>query len=269
MVQLELALVYALDVPADKAGTEGGASRYGCCHKTEEQGHDKTCGSRTRAHHIEKTLERAGIGFARLTHRDEVLVRTAAIEVSDEERQWLAEFLNLAPHIDPHDDEEDIVKMLAPFAALIRTCVEVRDRRAEMDVKTGNEEEEEEEIRKLPQFPGGELPEGCYESPETRKYGHPDSTPGETTSAFRERTGAEPPDDPVNHPRHYNMHPAGIECVDVTEHMTANIAAAMKYMWRAGLKPSADHDEDLAKAVWYIERERGRVRRLQPTKDPT
>jgi len=48
----------------------------------------------------------------------------------------------------------------------------------------------------------------------------------------------------------------------VNEHMTANIAAAVKYVWRAGLKPDSAHDRDLASAVWYIERERERVKAM-------
>jgi len=68
---------------------------------------------------------------------------------------------------------------------------------------------------------------------------------------------------PVNHPTHYNLHPAGIECIEVIEDFSSNIASAIKYLWRAGLKPGAEHDQDLAKAVWYIERERERVKRRQ------
>ena len=57
----------------------------------------------------------------------------------------------------------------------------------------------------------------------------------------------------VNHPKHYNSHPAGIECIDVIEHFGFNIGNAMKYLWRAGLKGC--RTEDLEKAVWYINRE--------------
>ena len=63
----------------------------------------------------------------------------------------------------------------------------------------------------------------------------------------------------VNHPKHYNQHPNGIECIDVIRHYTCDIANALKYLWRAGLKPElgkADADkeiEDLKKALWYIE----------------
>lgn len=63
--------------------------------------------------------------------------------------------------------------------------------------------------------------------------------------------------DLVNHPPHYTSHPSGVECIDITEHMTFNIGNAMKYLWRAGLK--APLDEDLAKAIWYIQRERDRA----------
>ncbi len=60
--------------------------------------------------------------------------------------------------------------------------------------------------------------------------------------------------DPVNHPKHYNAHPSGVECVDVAEHYGFNVGNAIKYLWRAGLK-SPDPIEDLKKAAWYIARE--------------
>ena len=28
----------------------------------------------------------------------------------------------------------------------------------------------------------------------------------------------------VNHPKHYNSHPAGIECIDIIRHYTCDIA---------------------------------------------
>lgn len=59
--------------------------------------------------------------------------------------------------------------------------------------------------------------------------------------------------DPVNHPAHYTSHPSGVECIDVTEHMSFNLGNAVKYIWRAGSKGSAL--EDLRKAAWYVERE--------------
>ena len=34
----------------------------------------------------------------------------------------------------------------------------------------------------------------------------------------------------VNHPKHYNQHPAGIECIDIIRHYTCDIANALKYL---------------------------------------
>ena len=62
----------------------------------------------------------------------------------------------------------------------------------------------------------------------------------------------------VNHPKHYNSHPSGIECIDIARHYCFSIGNAIKYLWRAGLKQEADKDsvekeiEDLKKAIWYI-----------------
>lgn len=63
--------------------------------------------------------------------------------------------------------------------------------------------------------------------------------------------------DSVHHPEHYNNHPAGIECIDVVEHMNFNLGNAIKYLWRAGLKHGVPNEVDLKKAIWYIERELG------------
>jgi len=63
----------------------------------------------------------------------------------------------------------------------------------------------------------------------------------------------------VDHPAHYNSHPAGVECIDIIEHMTWNIGTAVKHLWRAGLKPGVDMEQDLRKAIWYIQREIERV----------
>ena len=64
----------------------------------------------------------------------------------------------------------------------------------------------------------------------------------------------------VDHPKHYNEHPAGIECIDVIEYMSLNIGTAVKYCWRQGLKPQESNIQDLKKAIWYINRE---IERLQ------
>jgi hypothetical protein len=60
-------------------------------------------------------------------------------------------------------------------------------------------------------------------------------------------------DETVNHPRHYNAHPSGVECIDVVEHMGFNLGNAIKYIWRADEKGNAL--EDLRKAAWYVQRE--------------
>ena len=63
----------------------------------------------------------------------------------------------------------------------------------------------------------------------------------------------------VNHPKHYNSHPKGIECIDIIRHYTFDIGNAIKYLWRAGLKPEMGKEdaekeiEDLQKALWYVE----------------
>ena len=62
----------------------------------------------------------------------------------------------------------------------------------------------------------------------------------------------------VNHPSHYNSHPSGIECIEITRHYPFNVGSANKYLWRAGLKKDASLNdkekeiEDLEKAIWFI-----------------
>lgn len=88
------------------------------------------------------------------------------------------------------------------------------------------------------------------------KLGYPDAQ----CNGLREKI--EP--DNINHPLHYNTHPSGIECIQITEHMNFNLGNAVKYIWRTGLK-SPDALTDLHKAQWYIERE---IARLSPKPDP-
>lgn len=59
----------------------------------------------------------------------------------------------------------------------------------------------------------------------------------------------------INHPKHYNSHPSGVECIDIVEHFGFNLGSAIKYIWRNGLKPSETSEEDLKKAIWFIKRE--------------
>lgn len=58
-------------------------------------------------------------------------------------------------------------------------------------------------------------------------------------------------------PPHYQAHPSGVECIEITEHMNFCLGNAIKYIWRAGLKNNAI--EDLRKARWYIDREIARI----------
>jgi len=68
----------------------------------------------------------------------------------------------------------------------------------------------------------------------------------------------------VNHPSHYNQHPAGIECIDVIEAFNFNLGSVIKYIWRASLKPGEDTMDDLRKAEWYIKRE---IERMEKNND--
>jgi hypothetical protein len=70
---------------------------------------------------------------------------------------------------------------------------------------------------------------------------------------------AEPKQETVNHPKHYNSDPSGVECITIAENWNFNLGNALKYMWRAGVKSDTTHIEDLKKAVWYINREIERV----------
>lgn len=57
--------------------------------------------------------------------------------------------------------------------------------------------------------------------------------------------------DMVNHPPHYKD-ASGIECIEVTKHMSFCGGNCFKYLYRAGKKGSTV--EDLKKAAWYAKR---------------
>lgn len=67
--------------------------------------------------------------------------------------------------------------------------------------------------------------------------------------------------DPVNNPKHYLNHPSGIECIEITRHMTFNIGNAIKYLWRNGQKDQNPAVQDLEKAVFYINDEIKRIKK--------
>lgn len=66
--------------------------------------------------------------------------------------------------------------------------------------------------------------------------------------------------DAVNHPKHYTSHPSGVECIEITRHMTFNLGNVIKYLWRADHKNASL--EDLKKAAWYLNDE---IQRLETT----
>ena len=66
----------------------------------------------------------------------------------------------------------------------------------------------------------------------------------------------------VYHPPHYKAHPSGVECIQITEHMSFCLGNAVKYIWRAGLKTD-DPVHDLSKSVWYINREIAKIEKAQ------
>ena len=62
--------------------------------------------------------------------------------------------------------------------------------------------------------------------------------------------------DAVNHPSHYQGS-AGVECIEIAEHLGFNLGNAFKYAWRGGVK-TEDALEDWQKSRWYLHRERQR-----------
>ena len=79
----------------------------------------------------------------------------------------------------------------------------------------------------------------------------PEGRPGVTTE---HKAG-----DAVNHPKHYNVHPSSIECIEVVRHHNFNVGNAIKYLWRQGLKEGEPSVKDLKKAIWYLTDEVARL----------
>jgi len=63
-------------------------------------------------------------------------------------------------------------------------------------------------------------------------------------------------------PDHYKSHPSGVECIDVTRHMSFNCGNAVKYIWRNGLKDGNPSAQDLKKAIWYLQDEVNKLEQL-------
>ena len=82
-------------------------------------------------------------------------------------------------------------------------------------------------------------------------------------------TQSEDPNERVDHPRHYNAHQSGVETIELIEHLPCNLANAVKYIWRCGLKATETPLRDLKSARWYTEREIQRVRLFELDGEPT
>lgn len=68
----------------------------------------------------------------------------------------------------------------------------------------------------------------------------------------------------VKHPKHYNTHPSGVECLTIVRHMNFNLGNVVKYIWRAGLKTGQADIQDLEKAMFYLKDE---IERRKGAKD--
>lgn len=84
------------------------------------------------------------------------------------------------------------------------------------------------------------------------------STNDEVTYQSNPLTG-----DPVNHPSHYTSDPSGIECIQISENWSFCLGNALKYLWRNGKKDADTDIQDLQKAIWYIQREIERKKRVK------
>ena len=65
--------------------------------------------------------------------------------------------------------------------------------------------------------------------------------------------------DIVQKPKHYNVHPSGIECITVTEQMRHTLGNAYKYVFRREHKDQTL--QDLEKALFYVHREINRLKK--------
>lgn len=54
-------------------------------------------------------------------------------------------------------------------------------------------------------------------------------------------------------PKHYTSNQSGIECIEITRHLSFNRGNAIKYLWRLGQKDESN--QELKKALWYLKDE--------------
>lgn len=69
----------------------------------------------------------------------------------------------------------------------------------------------------------------------------------------------------VDHPKHYNSNPSGVEAIEIVRHMGFNCGNIIKYVWRADHKGNAL--EDLKKARWYLDDEIAKREKERPIED--
>jgi len=100
----------------------------------------------------------------------------------------------------------------------------------------------------------------AFRSSEEYRRNPPVRTPPKTLGDMLKQSMDDHQSTMVNRPPHYTQHPSGVECIQITEHMTFCLGNAIKYIWRAGLK-SNDPIMDLEKASYYINREIQRLKR--------
>jgi len=68
----------------------------------------------------------------------------------------------------------------------------------------------------------------------------------------------------VNHPKHYNNHQSGIECIAIVRHENFNCGSAIKYIWRR--KDKGSEIENLEKAIWNLQDEIQRLKKAAKTR---
>ena len=56
--------------------------------------------------------------------------------------------------------------------------------------------------------------------------------------------------DIVEKPKHYNSHPSGVECIEITKHLPFAEGNAFKYLFRR--KEKGNELQDCKKALWYL-----------------
>lgn len=66
---------------------------------------------------------------------------------------------------------------------------------------------------------------------------------------------------PVSQPKHYSVHPSGIEPINITKHESFLRGNAIKYIMRAPYKGT--ELQDIRKAIQYLEWEAERLEKLE------